>query len=286
MLELPSSAACLRRPEPPLADHKEKIMKVNIYAKIVLSIALILLASVRWVFYETTSDRMDTVFFGLVLLAALVYFLPWENIKTLKAAGVELSIESSPVKAAINSLGLDRIEDEKLGKHLSNLEDELTSIHGGRVLWIDDKAHKIVGERRLLRALGIQVVPAISSEMAEEVLDSDNDFDLIISDVKRLGDSYKVTGGIKIHEGTNFVVKLRQHSDPIIQRMPVVFYGAYPWEKLVEFTRPARETQPEPEISNTVIDFVPKIIKQLAQSRATPIAYSPKKEPTSARWQK
>jgi len=229
---------------------------------------------------------MDTVFFGLIMFAILVYFVPWENIKTFKAAGIELSLEQSSVKAAISGLGLDRIEDKHLKEQLSKLEAEIQAVRGGRVLWIDDKPHKIVGERRLLRALGIQVVSAISSEMAEEILDADNDFDLIISDVQRLGDSHLLTGGVEIHEGTNFVVKLRKHSDPTIRAMPVVFYAAYPWDKLVEFTRPAREIQPEPEISNTVIDFVPKVVKQLAQSRATPIVYSPKKDPTSVRWQK
>lgn len=261
-------------------------MIVNRYAKVLISIILLCLAISRWVFYDVVIERMDTVFFGLILFSFLVYIVPWENIKTFKAAGIELSLEQSSIKAAISGLGLDRIEDKYLKEKLSKLDDEIQTVRGGRVLWIDDKPHKIIGERRLLRALGIQVVSAISSEMAEKLLDFDNDFDLIISDVQRLGDSHNLTGGVEIHEGTNFVVKLRQSLDPTIRSLPIVFYAAYPWEKLVEFTRSARETQPEPEISNTVIDFVPKVVKQLAQSRATPIVYSPKKDPTSVRRQK
>src|SRR5688572_659641 len=199
-------------------------MVVNKRVKIGISIILLGLAIVRWVFFEIARDRMDSVFLGLVLFAVLALLIPWENIKTFKAAGVELSLEQSSVQAAISSLGLDRITDEQLQKRLSKLEDEIRVIHGGRVLWIDDKPHKIVGERRLLRALGIQVISAIASAAAQEILEADNDFDLLISDVQRLGDSHKLTGGVEIHEGTNFIVTLRQHADLTIRSMPVVFY--------------------------------------------------------------
>jgi CheY-like chemotaxis protein len=260
-------------------------MKINKFGKIVISIILGALAGVRWVFHDIAVERMDTTFFGLVILAILIFIFPWENIKTFKAGGIELSLEQPVVKAAISGLGLNRINDEKLKEQLLKLEEEIQVVRGGRVLWIDDKPHNIIGERRLLRSLGIQIVPATSSELAEEILDGDNDFDLIISDVQRKGGSYKLNRGVKIHEGVNFIVKLRQHEDTIIQVMPVVFYAAYDWERLVEFTRPARELQPEPEISNSVIDFVPKVIKQLAKSRATVISYSNSKDPTPIRWQ-
>ena len=260
-------------------------MTANKYIKTLTSVILLGLAVVRWAFHDVAFERMDTVFLGLIMLAILVCLVPWENVKTFKAAGIELSLEQSSVKAAITRLGLGRIEDKHLREQLSRLGDEIQAVRGGRVLWIDDYPHKIVGERRLLRALGIQVVSAISSEMAEKVLDADNDFDLIISDVQRVGGSYLLTDGVDVHEGTNFVIKLREHPDPTIRVMPVVFYAAYPWDSLVKFTRPAREIQPEPEISNTVIDFVPKVVKQLARLRATPIEYSPKKDPTSVRWQ-
>ena len=260
-------------------------MKINKYGKIIISIILIALAVIRWFFHDIAFERMDTIFFGLVISAVLVFIFPWENIKTFKAAGVELSIEQPVLKAAISGLGLNRINDEKLKDQLIKLEEDLHSVRGSRVLWIDDKPHNVIGERRLLRTLGVQIVFAISSEIAESILDRDNDFDLIISDVQRIGDSYKLNNGVDIHEGVNFIVKLRQHEDATIKVIPVVFYAAYDWERLVEFTRPARERQPEPEISNSAIDFVPKVIKQLAKSRASVIAYSSSKDPTSIRWQ-
>lgn len=258
-------------------------MKISKLGKIAISVILLALASIRWAFHEIAVDRMDSIFMALVISALLVYILPWENIKTFKAAGIELSLEQPEIKAAISGLGLNRINDETLKLQLQKLESDIQSIRGGRVLWIDDKPHKIIGERRLLRALGIQVISAVSSVAAESILDSDNDFDLIISDVQRAGESYKLNNGVDIHEGTNFIVKLRKHEDAIIQKLPVVFYAAYDWDRLVEFTRPARELLPEPEISNSAIDFVPKVIRQLAKSRATVITYSSSKDPTSIR---
>jgi CheY-like chemotaxis protein len=254
---------------------------INKLVRLALSIVLLAAAIVRWTYFDTVSDRMDTIFLGLVLLAFLVPLIPWEHLTSFKAAGVEISLEEPKVQAAIGGLGLDRIENKQLKNQLSKLGDELLSARGSRVLWIDDKPHDLIGARRLLRALGVQVTSATSSTSAEQILEIDNDFDLIITDVQRLGDSHSVVGGEPIHEGVNFVVKLRQHSDPIIKSLPVIFYAAYDWSRLVNFTRPARELLPEPEISNTAIDFVPKVIKRLAQVRAMPIIYGGEKKPTS-----
>ena len=157
---------------------------------------------------------------------------------------------------------------------------ELESIRGSRVLWIDDNPHNILGVRRLLRALGINIVSAVSSEAAESILETDNDFDLIVTDVQRMGDSHKITGGVIIHEGVNYIIRLREHPDPVIAHMPVIFYAAYEWEKLVKHTRPVRELLPEPEISNAAPDFVVKVVNTLAIQRATPIKYSELKVPT------
>jgi CheY-like chemotaxis protein len=260
---------------------QEKTMIINRLVRLALSMVLFVAAAVRWAYFDTVSDRMDTVFLGLVLLAFLIHLIPWERLTSFKAVGIEISLEEPKVQAAISGLGLDRIENKQLKNQLSKLNDELQSARGSRVLWIDDKPHNLIGARRLLRALGIQVMSATSSTAAEHILEIDNDFDLIITDVQRLGDSHTIVGGEPIHEGVNFVVKLRQHSDPIIKTLPVIFYAAYDWNRLVDFTRPARELLPEPEISNTAIDFVPKVIKRLAQVRAMSIIYGGDKKPTS-----
>ena len=184
-------------------------MELNQYLKIALALALVGLAILRFIYHNSIGSRIDTTLIGLIILAFLVIILPWERLKTLKAVGVEVTIDRPAVQAAINGLGLSRIEDEKLRKNLSRLSDDLKDIQGGRVLWIDDKPHNILGARRLLRALGIEVVSVTSTEMARSTLVVDNDFDLIITDVQRSGQSYKdVDNGIDIHEGVNFIILL------------------------------------------------------------------------------
>jgi len=250
--------------------------------KIGIAIFFVLLAIVRVMFHEALNSKMDITFFSLLVFAFLVLVLPWEQLKTIKAGGVEISLEKPTVRAAISGLGLDRVDDDNLKKQLLKLEDELNLVGGSRVLWIDDKPHNILGARRVLRALDIDVTTASSSEMALGILGADNDFDLIISDVQRKGTNYQqVEGGIEIHEGVNFVVVLRKNTDPNIRLIPAIFYAAYDWDRLIQFTRPARELLPEAEISNSMGDFLPKVIKRLAEERSKPIAFSDVKKPTS-----
>ena len=85
-----------------------------------------------------------------------------------------------------------------------------------------------------------------------------------------------------IVEGVNFIVKLRHDEDPIIQSLPVIFYAAYEWERLVEFTRPARERQPDAELSNTPKMLIEKTIRTLAYIRLHPVKKKVKKEATDA----
>jgi CheY-like chemotaxis protein len=258
-------------------------MKINKPTKIALSLMLIVLVVLRWIDYETASTRLDTISLALIIAAILIYVIPWENIKTFKAAGFELTLEQSQVKSAIDGLGLDHVKNKVLLEQLSHLDAELQSIRGGKVLWIDDKPHPLIGVRRLLRALSIQIVSATSSTMASDILESDNDFDLIITDVQRKGESSALNGDYSILDGVDFILKLRKHQNSTIRALPVVFYAAYDWERLVRLTRPAREIQPEPDISNSVNDFIPKVVKRLAIARAQPISYSEEKEPTSVR---
>lgn len=243
------------------------------------SLLLIILVILRWIFYDVASTRLDTVALTLIISAILLYVIPWENLRTFKAAGIELTLEQSQVKSAIDSLHLDQEKHKLLIEQLSHLDAELQSIRGAKILWIDDIPHKLIGVRRLLRALGVQIVSATSSEMAAEILETDNDFDLIITDIQRYKDGPAGPKSQISLDGVDFILTLRDHDDPILCAMPVIFYAAYEWKRLVEFTRPAREIQPEPDISNSVSDFVPKVIKRLAISRAIPIG-SDKKEPT------
>src|SRR3990172_662702 len=256
-------------------------MRLHTAHKAILSGVLGLLAFARLSLDEALRARMDATFLILAVAALIIWVIPWEQLRSLKAAGVEVTLEQPQVKAALSGLGLERIADVRLRQRLQSLTRELSAVAGSRVLWIDDRPLNVSGERRLLRALGAHVVVATSSDEAEEILETDNDFDLIVSDIQRRGESYKeVQQGVDIHEGVNYVVKLRGEKDSVISNLPVIFYAAYPWESLVEFTRPARETLPEPEISNSAADFLPKAVRLLAEERARPIVYGEQKKPT------
>lgn len=260
-------------------------MNFNQYVKVALSIVVVVLAVVRLAYHDTLSTRMDIVFFSLVLAVFLVWLIPWERLQSLSMGGFGITLNQQPIEAAINGLRLDDVttyaaSPDELRQRLLRMESEIQAVRGSRVLWIDDNPHKILGERRLLRALGVDVVLAESSESAERQLEKDNDFDLIITDVQRKGESYKlVENGIQIHEGVNFIVKLRKHKlppsidDPNIRKLPVIFYAAYDWDRLVKFTRPARELSPEPEITNSEVDLFPKIIRKLYEERTKPIPH-------------
>lgn len=265
-----------------------------IWVKCTLSVIVVILAFVRFVFYETVSERMDTSFYLLIAAAFLILLIPWERLKSIKAGGVELTLSQPQVRGAICSLIPEikgRVADKhmqeqfrrKLRRVVSRMSQEIEEAKGSRILWIDDKPHNIVGERRLLRALGVEVVTALSSEIAEEILAKENDFDMIISDVQRKGESYKLNNGVPIHEGTNFVVKLRRDKDPVIKALPVTFYAAYEWDRLAKFTKPARTISPGAEFSNSIDDLLVKVFDMLSEARSNPIEVRTRKGPTSIR---
>ena len=264
---------------------------------------LVIFAITRFTYYESLSTRMDLVFLSLVLAAFLLWMLPWEDLwerlSGFSVGGLTISLRQREVQAAIGNLSFDvkqlryifgEIEGRtskdarhELLQRMESLKEELQTVRESRVLWIDDHPRSILGERRLLRALGIDVTPARYSEEVENILEKDNDFDLIITDVQRIGTSYElVDNGVDIHEGVNFIVKLqKEEKDERIRTLPVIFYAAYPWDRLVEFTRPARALRPGVEISNTIVDLIPKVITTIAEERENPITIRPKKEATS-----
>lgn len=274
------ATGCRKGVVPPIAMER---MRTTSGLKAALAVAALGLAVARLVF-EDAGGRMDETFFALLAAAALILLVPWERLTTLKAAGVELALEPQ-VRGAVETLSLanpEAVDDERLLAELRRLAPEIDKARGSRVLWIDDRPHEIVAERRLLRALGIEVVPASSSSEALRLLERDNDFDLVVSDVQRAGESYKQTGGIPIHEGVNFVVaSLRRDANELIRSLPVLFYAAYPWPRLVEFTRPARELSPDPELANAPDALVTKTVRLLAEARSRPITVGRAKAPTS-----
>jgi CheY-like chemotaxis protein len=256
-----------------------KIEAIQLVAAIVL--LGLALAKILW---SGLAPMMDTVFVTLVLVGLGLLILPLKTIRSLKAGGVELSLDAAHVQGAVDGLNLDRIEDAKLKMRLQRISRVLPTITCSKLLWIDDRPENVIGERRLLRALGVTVVSATSSDQAREILGIDQDFDLIVTDVQRIGDTHKITGGEPIHDGVNFIVWLRTKSDyDFVRKIPIIFYAAYDWPRLVEFTLPVRGTLPEPGISNSAADFVPKVLLALADSREMPIQVPREKPGTVAR---
>ncbi len=75
---------------------------------------------------------------------------------------------------------MDSIFLSLLGIALKKMAQDVEYMNNSRILWIDDNPHKLLGVRRLFRALGVNITMAISSDHAYEILQTDNDFDLFI----------------------------------------------------------------------------------------------------------
>jgi len=270
-----------------LANTTRGLFSKTSILKVVLSVVIVLLAITRFSYYEALSPRMDVVFLALVLSVFLVWMIPWEQLwqrlSSLSVGGVGITLQKPDVQAAIVNISFDQESLTLLGagsekqvrkrlqRRLESLEGELQTVRESRVLWIDDHPHKILGERRLLRALGVSITPAGSSKEAKDILKKDNDFDLIITDVWR-------NGG---YEGVDFVVSLRNDDNARIRSLPVIFYAAYSLKLLADITHPYRLLRPEVEISNTIDDLIPKAIRVLSEERRNPITVSAQKIPTT-----
>jgi CheY-like chemotaxis protein len=274
----------------------------------IISVLLIILIVVRSVFHDDLAKRLDPVFFWLLTISILVFFISIPNytknlvifalhiLSLFKSIG-KGEVNQDKIQALLQQLAatnkilmaddeevrvMGHFDPEQMEGRFSKLREDIAKVRNSRILWLDDNPHKILQERRILRVWGVEIVSAKSSDKAEEILEVDNDFDLLITDVQREGKSYEVTGGNEIHEGVNFIVKLRNHyPDQVVRSIPVVFYAAYDWERLVKFTQPARELLPEPDISNTVEDFLVKVIQRLADSHTAPKIVDAPKRPTS-----
>ncbi len=234
---------------------------------------LVLLAVLKVWLYQSNGKGMDSVFLGLVLAALLLLFVPIERLQSLKAGGIEISLDQPQVQGAIATSGLDRIENEELRSQLKQLEYQLKVIPGSRVLWIDDVPRSVLGERRILRALGVEIIQTNSTEAAKRILKTDNDFDLMITDVQRPEGR---------HAGIHFVVGPRKDAatDPVVAALPVIFY-TFDKKGIVDgWTRPWQEFLPSPEIANSAVELVPKVVRILAGARLTPIAAPRRKPPT------
>jgi len=193
--------------------------------KIFVSVIALVLASLIIRDPEATKKWLDSTFLLLVMVPLLAFLIPWHRLTTFKAAGVELTLESSSMRGALKGIEMSGSENRAIRRTLYDLRSAIEDSRGSRVLWIDDHPGEILGERRILRALEMQVISTNSSDSAQKILAEDDDFDLVISDMQRKGEpqsKFRRYGGIE------FIKELRQSKDdPNVKNVPVIFYTAY-----------------------------------------------------------
>jgi CheY-like chemotaxis protein len=194
---------------------------------------LLPILTILFVLLSDPETKLDNSVLFLIVLTVLIIILPWERITSLKAAGVEIALDQARVDRAIETVkGQGKtIADKNLRALLERLEPQIEQAAGSRILWIDDRPHNVLGERRLFRALGVEIVMAESSQTAREYLRRDGDFDLIISDVR----------GKEQHppEAIRFIQDVRASEDERRQAgnyehiplVPVVFYSGHDWKE-------------------------------------------------------
>ncbi len=167
---------------------------------------------------------LDSTFILLLTIPPLAFLFPWYRLQTFKAVGIELILESQSARGAIAGLEMSASDNREIRRTLYKLREAIEDSKGSRILWIDDHPDGILGERRILRALGVQVVSANSTNSAKNILEEDNDFDLVISDMQRKSEPESKYGR---YGGIEYIKRLRSGNDPVSANLPVVFYTAY-----------------------------------------------------------
>jgi CheY-like chemotaxis protein len=120
-----------------------------------------------------------------IRLGLLVRFL---GIKSLKVAGVEISMSSSEIDnaqaKAIRENRIDQSEAQDASEIAAFAEAVAPYVGGARVLWVDNNPVNNREERRAFRLLRIEVHNCLNTDEALEALCLD-DYDLVISDIER-----------------------------------------------------------------------------------------------------
>jgi len=250
-----------------------------LYIKIATSVVAFSLAFMRWFNIGNAESKMDSTFFLLIATSFLVFIIPWSRLKSLKAGDIELVLDESKVTGALDGIEMSRIENKMLRNSLLEYEEEIRDVIGSRVLWIDDKPHVVLGERRILRALGIIVVTARDRGTVNEILKEDNDFDLIISDIQ---EKIEVDGRETVYGGMYFVKDLRNNEDSVIKNLPVIFYTGFKPKDIPGILKsvpgaPIADT----EICHTIQDLLILTIQTISDIRSKPIKVRSKKLPAS-----
>ncbi|MFC3650809.1 response regulator [Dyella humi] len=154
----------------------------------------------------------------LIWAGLLIGFAGWIGRDTIRSllkrvdkvniGGVELQLRDD-LEAAAVSRNLD-IAAYVLGRAARRLACSSKLTEGAKLLWVDDVPDSIVKESRLLEQAGALITRALSTTDALDKINKEN-FDLILSDIKRDGDD---------QAGIKFANKLAERKNP----PPIVFY--------------------------------------------------------------
>lgn len=233
-------------------------------------------------------------FLLLAGLAAVVFAFPWHRLSALKAGPFEFSLEQGQIKGAIDSIDVDGPEKGRIEGVLSRLAADIELARGGRVLWVDDEPKRVVGERRLLRALEIETVMVASCREAAEILKRDDDFDLLITSLEKETERKAIKDAenpavlfvqwLRGKESTGISELLgaepgKAIDDPVVNSMAVIVYAAY--DSLADIRtviRPLNRLEPGVDASRSVDDLLRKAIRSLADYRSNPIEVSKDKK--------
>jgi CheY-like chemotaxis protein len=130
------------------------------------------------------------------------------RIRAVKVAGFEAQFnEAVRAAASKRKLTVDAAEQTAIERRA---ERDAAALEGARILWVDDDPDGNSNEREALRAAGVEVENAVSTEEAFRLLRR-KDRDLIVSDIDRETNP---------KEGLEFLDALRGEENPI----PVIFY--------------------------------------------------------------
>lgn len=245
-------------------------------------------------------DGIDTTFLVLAAVSILLFTLPWSRLSSLRAGPFEFSLEQGQIRGAIDSIvNVAGEEKEKIESLFARLSTDIEQARGSRILWIDDRPRRVVGERRLLRSIELEseIVPTCAA--AAETLCRDNDFDLVITSLEKQGEKQYLHDRT-LSPGVTFVEWLRGRNDDdirsligefgetpikdkVINRLPVIFYAAFPDLAYIQKKlQPLAGLPPAPLASRSIDDLLRKTIRTLADARSDPTEVNADKKVSSS----
>lgn len=208
---------------------KQKLKKYQIIAASVL----LFLAIIRLFDIGNLNALMDDKFILLLFVSAIVYFVPLDKIKSFKAGGIEIELFENKVKSAIEGLDIEQIENEQLYRKIISYREEIEFIRGSRILWIDDTPNAILAERRILRALGLEIHTANNRDTALSIINRDTDFDLIISDIQWLKENNETGKLNHYYGGIELIQEIKKsYSKETIGSVKTIFYTSFTDEQI------------------------------------------------------